>query len=209
MSEFEDKVAVITGGARGFGKAFAEALAARGAKIALIDLDQPAAEETAVALRKSGAEALAIKGDVTDEAGMTRAMAEIAKAFDGIDILINNAGLHSTAYNQSLSVMGVEKLRRLFDVNVMGVAICSLAAREPMSGRDGAAIVNISSMAGYACATGYGVSKLAVRGLTLTMAREFAGEGIRVNAIAPGLVFTDTIRAELPPDMVAMRCACR
>jgi NAD(P)-dependent dehydrogenase (short-subunit alcohol dehydrogenase family) len=79
----------------------------------------------------------------------------------------------------------------------MGVIICSLAAHKAMSGRAGAAIVNISSSAAYANRTVYGVSKLAVRGLTVSFAREFAADGIRVNAIAPGLIFTDTVRAQL------------
>ena len=79
----------------------------------------------------------------------------------------------------------------------MGGYICSLAARPAMSGRDGAVIVNLSSSAAYANRAAYGVSKLAVRGVTAQLAREFAGDGIRVNAIAPGLIFTDTIRAEL------------
>ena len=98
---------------------------------------------------------------------------------------------------------GVAKLRRLFDVNLMGVINGSLAAHPYMRGRPGAAILNIASVAGYACPTAYGVSKLAVRGLTATLAREFSADGIRVNAIAPGLIFTDTIRAELSPQSVA------
>jgi NAD(P)-dependent dehydrogenase (short-subunit alcohol dehydrogenase family) len=85
----------------------------------------------------------------------------------------------------------------------MGLYICSLAARPAMSGRDGAAIVNISSSAAYANRSAYGVSKLAVRGATVQLAREFASDGIRVNAIAPGLIFTDTIRAELAREEVA------
>jgi NAD(P)-dependent dehydrogenase (short-subunit alcohol dehydrogenase family) len=127
---------------------------------------------------------------------------EAAAKNGGIDILVNNAGLHSAAYNKPSAEIGIAGLRRLFDVNVMGVYICSIAARQAMSGRDGAAVVNISSSAAYANRAAYGVSKLAVRGVTAQLAREFAADGIRVNAIAPGLIFTDTIRAELPRDEV-------
>jgi len=130
-------------------------------------------------------------------------MSAVAATRGGIDILVNNAGLHSAAYNKPSAELGVARLRRLFDVNVMGVYICSLAARPAMSGRDGAAIVNLSSSAAYANRAAYGVSKLAVRGVTVQLAREFAADGIRVNAIAPGLILTDTIRAELPEDDVA------
>jgi NAD(P)-dependent dehydrogenase (short-subunit alcohol dehydrogenase family) len=78
------------------------------------------------------------------------------------------------------------------------VVICSLAAKRAMAGRPGAAIINISSSAAHGSGTAYGASKLAVCGLTMTLARELGAEGVRVNAIAPGLIFTDTIRAELP-----------
>ena len=140
--------------------------------------------------------------DVADEAGVAAAIEEIAGKHGGLDILVNNAGLHSAAYNKPSAELGIASLRRLFDVNVMGLYICSLAARAAMSGRNGASIVNISSSAAYANRSPYGVSKLAVRGVTVQLAREFAGDGIRVNAIAPGLIFTDTIRAELARDVV-------
>ncbi|MGN6691065.1 MAG: SDR family NAD(P)-dependent oxidoreductase, partial [Sphingopyxis sp.] len=83
-----------------------------------------------------------------------------------------------------------------------GVIQCTLAARPFMAGRDGASIVNIASMAAYGSQKAYGVTKLAVRGLTASFAHELAPEGIRVNAIAPGLILTDTIRAELPQPVV-------
>ena len=97
---------------------------------------------------------------------------------------------------------GVDKLRMLFDVNLMGTIICTLAAAPAMKDRPGASIVNISSAAADGCQTAYGISKLAVRGVTVTSARELGADGIRVNAIAPGLIFTDTIRAELPEAVV-------
>ena len=140
---------------------------------------------------------------MADEAGVAAMFGEVAAEHGGIDILVNNAGLHSAAYNKPSADIGIAGLRRLFDVNVIGVYICSLAARPAMSGRHGAAVVNISSSAAYANRAAYGVSKLAVRGVTAQLAREFAADGIRVNAIAPGLIFTDTIRAELPRDEAA------
>ena len=141
--------------------------------------------------------------DVADEAGVAAVIGDVAERHGGLDILVNNAGLHSAAYNKPSAEIGIAGLRRLFDVNVIGTYICSLAARPAMSGRPGAAIVNISSSAAYANRAAYGVSKLAVRGVTVQLAREFAADGIRVNAIAPGLIFTDTIRAELPKDEAA------
>jgi NAD(P)-dependent dehydrogenase (short-subunit alcohol dehydrogenase family) len=99
--------------------------------------------------------------------------------------------------------MGLAKVRRLFEVNVIGVVACTLAAAPHMKGRAGASIVNISSSAAYMGGSAYGDSKLTVSALTITLARELAAERIRVNAIAPGLILTDTIAAELPPETKA------
>ena len=197
------KVALITGGGRGFGKAFGTALAERGAHAVLADIDGTAAAAAAAEISAKGGSASAVVCDVAEEAGVAAMLDGVAGKHGGLDILVNNAGLHSAAYNRPSAELGIARLRRLFDVNVMGVYICSLAARPAMSGRDGAAIVNISSSAAYANRAAYGVSKLAVRGVTTQLAREFAADGIRVNAIAPGLIFTDTIRAELPPEEAA------
>jgi len=193
------KVAVITGGGRGFGKAFGHALAARGAIVVQTDIDLKAAQAAAAEI---GAGAEAAHGDVADEAAMTALMADIAARHGGIDILINNAGIHSAEANEFIGKLGTARTRQMFDVNVWGVIYCTLAARPFMAGRPGASIVNISSMAAYGSEKAYGVTKLAVRGLTASFAHELAGEGVRVNAIAPGLIFTDTIRAELPQAVV-------
>jgi 3-oxoacyl-[acyl-carrier protein] reductase len=190
--------AVITGGARGFGRAFGVALARLGAHVVLVDLDTAEVNAAAAAIRQTGAGATGYVGDVTDEVRMADLMAEVSGAHGGVDLLINNAGLHSDEYSRPIREMGLAKVRRLFDVNVFGVITCTLAAYPHMSGRAGANIVNIASAAAHLGGTAYGTSKLAVAGLTLTFARELGPDGIRVNAISPGLILTDTIRAELP-----------
>jgi 3-oxoacyl-[acyl-carrier protein] reductase len=197
-AEHKKRVAVITGGGRGFGKAFGAALAQQGLSVALVDRDGDAAQQAAADI---GALATAFAGDVTDEAQISTIMGKMAQDHGGIDILINNAGLHSHEYSRPLAEMGLVKLRRLFEVNVMGTIACTLAAAPFMAGRKGASIVNIASAAAFQ-GGGYGTSKLAVIGLTMTFARELASGGIRVNAIAPGIILTDTIRNELAPDMV-------
>jgi 3-oxoacyl-[acyl-carrier protein] reductase len=202
VQEHTGRIAVITGGGRGFGRAFGHALAARGAHVVLADVDAAAGEEAAAGIRQAGGSAVAISADVADEESVAGLVAQTVEQFGGIDILVNNAGLHSATYNEPMAASGVAKLRRLFDVNVMGTIICTLAAAPAMRHRPGASIVNISSAAAYACPSAYGVSKLAVQGLTMLSAREQGAEGIRVNAIAPGLIFTDTIRAELPAETV-------
>lgn len=194
---------MVTGGGRGFGKAFGAALSALGAHSVLVDIDGNVAESAAAEIRASGGSAEGLAGDVTDESRMAAVMEIAAKANGGVDLLINNAGLHSDEYGQPITKMGLAKVRRLFDVNVMGVVTCTLAAWPHMKGRQGASIVNISSSAAHMGGSAYGDSKLAVAGLTITLARELGPDGIRVNAISPGLMLTETIAAELPPETKA------
>lgn len=198
-TDFAGKLAVITGAARGFGKAFAQALADRGARVVVADADGQEAARTAATIGEA-AEPVAL--DVADEAGVQAAIADISARHGGIDILINNAGIHSAEADLPFGALGLARARRMFEVNVWGVVHCSLAAAPFMAGRPGAAIVNVSSMAAYPSRTAYGVTKLAVRGVTSAFAHELAPQGIRVNAIAPGLIFTETIRAELSPSIV-------
>lgn len=200
---FEGRIAVITGGGRGFGRAFGSALAALGAHAVLADIDPDAAAESAAGIRDQGGQASAVTCDVADETQVGAVMAEVATKLGGIDILINNAGLHSAEYGQPMAALGLAKVRRLFDVNVIGVVNCTLAAQSAMAGRPGACVFNVSSSAAYVGGGAYGVSKLAVRGLTIAFARELAPDGIRVNGVAPGLHLTDTIRAELAPETLA------
>ena len=197
MDGFSDRVTVITGGGRGLGKAFGAALSGQGAKVVVVDIDEAVAISAASGMGGEG-----LYGDVSDERAMSVLMAKVAERHGGIDILINNAGIHGAEATHSIGSLGTERTRHMFDVNIWGVIYCTLAARPYMAGRSGAAIVNMSSMAGYRSATAYGVTKLAVRGLTIEFANELAIDKIRVNAIAPGLIVTDTIRADLSDDIM-------
>ena len=196
---YRNRTAVITGGGRGFGKAFGAALADAGAHVVLVDISGDAAELAAQDIRTQGGAATAFAGNVTDEKAMTALMAQAAALNGGIDILVNNAGLHSKENSQPIAMMGLAKVKRLFNVNVMGVVTCTLAAARYMQGRAGANIVNITSSAAHMGGSAYGDSKLAVAGLTITFARELSPD-IRVNAISPGLILSETIKVELPPE---------
>jgi len=199
---FDGKVAFITGGGIGFGRAFARALTAGGAAVVIADIDGPAADALAAELERDGKQALSVRCDVADEQQVQSAVDAAVERFGGIDILINNAGKHLMKYNQPFSVLERDELRSLFDVNVIGVVNCSVSARPSMAARGGGVIINISSMASYLSATPYAVSKLAVRGLTIAFASEFAPDHIRVNAIAPGLMATENAIADLPQTIV-------
>jgi NAD(P)-dependent dehydrogenase (short-subunit alcohol dehydrogenase family) len=195
---FDGKVAFVTGGAIGFGREFARALAAEGASIAIADIDLPAAEKTVLEFEGSGARAMAVPCDVTDDEEVERAVQAVTANFGGIDILLNNAGKHLSKYNQPFGALARHEVRALFDVNVMGVINCSLSCRDIMRERGGGSIVSMASISGHTPTTPYGVSKLAVRGLTIAFATEFADAGIRVNAVSPGLMGTESALADLP-----------
>ncbi len=202
MARFNGKVSFITGGAIGFGRAFGRALSAEGSSIVLADIDKAAADTEAAWLTERGFAALAVECDVADETQVDHAVEEAVERFGGIDILVNNAGKHLTKYNQPFSVLPRHEVRALFDVNVHGVINCSVACRGSMSARGGGAILNISSIAARFSGTPYGVSKLAVEGLTVAFAQEFASDAIRVNGIAPGLMATENALDDLPREMI-------
>jgi len=203
MGDRTGSVSVITGGGRGFGAAFGEVLAREGSHVVLVDIDEVAAIAAAGSIREGGGHATGVGGDVADEDRMRDVMAEAARINGGIDLLINNAGLHSEEYGQPVMSLGLAKVRRLFEVNVIGVVACTIAAAPHMTGRPGANVVNISSSAAHLHGSAYGDSKLSVAGLTITFARELGPQGVRVNAISPGLILTETIANELHPQTKA------
>lgn len=196
--DFSGKVIVVTGGGAGFGEAFAHAFAERGAAVALFDIDDAGTARVAADLAAKGARALAVHCDVGDLAQVEAGMKQTADHFGGIDMLINNAGLHLMKYARGFGAITNEETRRLFEVNVIGIVQCTLAARPYMVQRGGGSIVNIASMASYLSNSPYAVSKLAVRGLTVAFATELAPDKIRVNGISPGVIATPNVASEIP-----------
>lgn len=195
---FKDKVIMITGGAQGIGAAAARAFAAEGAAAAIADVDLPRAEALVSELAAGGGRALALRCDVADPASTVEAAAQIAGELGGIDLLINGAALHNFTYGQPTLELGIDKWRAMLDVNVLGIVNCVAAVRTAMAARGGGVIVNMSSINSFVNLSAYGVSKLAVRGLTVAMAAELAPESIRVLGIAPGMMDTESTLAELP-----------
>jgi NAD(P)-dependent dehydrogenase (short-subunit alcohol dehydrogenase family) len=198
--EFEGKVAVITGAGRGIGKAFARALAERGAAVGILGRTEATCLQVAEELNSAGYRAIGMACDVSNETQVEAAVAKVVDAFGGVDILINNAGLHAEAYNhKGFGALGIAESRRLLDVNIMGTVICSLLCQPHMAKRGGGVILNISSISAEFSAYAYGVSKLAVNGLTISLATELAKDKIRVNGIAPGMIITEESREESDP----------
>lgn len=195
---FTDKVAFITGGAMGIGRVYARALAAEGAAVVIADIDTQGAQEAVADLEASGAKALAITCDVANETQVQEAVASAVQHFGGIDILVNNAAKHLLNWNRPVTQLPPDMWRTLLDVNVIGVVNCAAAVRPSMRERGGGVIVNQSSIAGYMSIASYGISKLAVRGLTVALSHELAEDNIRVVGIAPGATESESALAALP-----------
>ena len=188
---FAGKTALITGGARGIGRAIAEELASAGATLAIVDVLQDVAEATAAAFRERGVEAAAFVANVASPADVDRLFGEVMARFGKIDILINNAGI--TRDNLAMR-MKEEEWDAVIAVNLKGTFNCIKAASRPMLKARSGCIVNIASVVGVMGNAGqanYSASKAGVIGLTKTAAKELASRGITVNAVAPGYIETD------------------
>ena len=190
-------VALITGGSRGIGAATALLAARMGFSIAVNYTANSAAAEAVVrAIQTAGGSALALQADVADEAQILAMFARIDKEMGPLKALVNNAGV--VDMTARLDEMDAQRLRRMFDTNVLGSFFCAREAVRRMSmrhGGSGGAIVNLSSVAarlgGPAQYVDYAASKGAIDTFTIGLAREVAAEGIRVNAVRPGIIETD------------------
>jgi 3-oxoacyl-[acyl-carrier protein] reductase len=184
----KDKIAIVTGAGSGMGEAIAHTYAREGARVAVLDVNEQAANKVASAI---GAAALAVACDVTDKADIVRAVEMTEKKFGSTDILVNNAGVAHV--NKPLMEIDEREYDRVFDVNVKGVFMFIQSVVPAMRQKGGGVIVNIGSTAGLRPRPGlsaYNATKGAVHNLTKTLAVELAPDKIRVCAIAP--VATDT-----------------
>jgi len=186
----KDKVAVITGAANGIGRAVAETFAREGARLMLADLMEEELERVAAAIRQNGGEAQTFVCDVTDRSRVERLIAETAAQFGRLDIVVNNAGITADA---QLVKMTEEQWDRVIDVNLKGVFNVAQAAARVMKEQGSGVILNASSIVGLYGnfgQTNYAATKWGVNGMTKTWARELGKYGIRVNAVAPGMIAT-------------------
>ena len=187
--DLKGRCAVVTGGAAGIGLATAQRMAASGARVALWDRDQAAAEAALKSL--SGTGHLAVALDVSSESGVAAATQRTDGSFGAIDILVCSAGI--TGPNRTVADYGFDDWREVFDVNLHGVFLCNRAVLPAMTRRDYGRIVNIASIAGKEGnpnASAYSASKAAVIGLTKSLGKELARTGIRVNCVTPAAVKT-------------------
>jgi 3-oxoacyl-[acyl-carrier protein] reductase len=196
---FADRRVLITGAAGGMGRAFAQAFAGEGAALILTDLEQQGLEETASLARAAGAECSTHRVNLAVEPEILQFADQMRGAHSRLDVLINNAGLAYGEVAHAFQGLSQEKWLHYFNVNTVAPLLLAQALRPLIASARGV-ILNISSMASYVPATAYGVTKAALNAMTFGMAQVFAADGIRVNAIAPGLMETPASRAHLTPD---------
>ncbi len=189
---FDGKVVVITGGGAGIGRRFAHRFAEEGASIVVADLDPEAGQRVVRELHFENHAGLPFPIDVRDADAAARMADAAVERFGGIDVLVNNAGLHLDHAQLPYTLDAIPRWRNVLDVNVLGALACAAACHDPIASRGGGAIINMSSMAAYSGGGAYGVSKLALNSLTVGLAGAFADEEIRVNGIAPGLVDSES-----------------
>jgi 3-oxoacyl-[acyl-carrier protein] reductase len=202
MRELAGKVALVTGGSRGIGRAISVALGGLGAKVVVnYTANEAAANETGAAVAAAGGTAITKRFDVADAAAVDAAIREIVAAEGGLQILVNNAGV---AVNTLVLGAKDADWKRAIDVNLNGTFYCCRSSlRALMKAKEAGRIINITSITGESGSAGqapYVAAKAGVIGLTKTLAKEYASRGVTVNAVSPGYIETDMTANELPPE---------
>ncbi|MNY14224.1 General stress protein 39 [compost metagenome] len=199
----KDKVAIITGGDSGIGRACAVLFAREGAEVALVYLEETDdATITAEAVKAEGKEALLLRGDVSDKAFCESVVGQVVEKFGKLDVLVNNAA--EQHMQTELEAISEEQLRRTFETNFFGYMFMTQAALPHL--KKGAAIVNTTSITAYRGSPSlmdYAATKGAIVAFTRSLSESLAGKGIRVNGVAPGPIWTPLIPASFPADKVA------
>ena len=209
--KLKDKVALVTGGSRGIGKAICMAFASEGAAVAVNATTFEGADRTAEEIRRGGGRAMAVKANVAEPGEVSEMVDKVVAQFGRLDILVNNAGISMAKPSAEIPL---EDWKRAIDIDLNGVFYCSQAAGRQMLRQKGGNIINMSSMYGIVVAparAAYSTSKGGINAMTKVLAVEWAGSNIRVNAICPGYITTELItdligRGVLDEAKLARRC---
>lgn len=198
MAKLQDKVAVITGGISGIGKAAAELFAGEGAKLVLVDLDESKGRDVVSKLEEKGYEAIFVQADVTSEEDAENVFSKTMEKFGAVNVLFNNAGIGASKPTHEISY---EEYRKTVNVDLDGVFLFAQnAIKQMLKQENGGVIVNTASMYGWIGAPGsaaYNAAKGGVVNLTRSLGVEYASENIRVNALCPGYIDTPIIPEEM------------
>ena len=196
MKRLDNKVCIVTGGSPGIGQATCLRLADEGAKVAIVDIDDDDGQDLRDSINERGGTAEYWHLDVTDESAVEQVFNDVAEKFGGIDVVVNNAGIAGA--DKPTDEVSSEEWQKVMDVNVNGVFYCTKAAIPHMRSNGGGSIVNLSSIYGIVGAPDvppYHASKGAVREMSKTDAVFYADEGIRVNSVHPGFIWTPLVEA--------------
>ena len=204
MFEFKDQVVIVTGSGseKGIGRTIANNFAAQGAKVVIADINEEGVKKTADEIVASGGQALGVMLNVTDQDSINNMVSTVLNKWNQIDVLVNNAGISQKV---TVADMILEDIRRIFEVNVYGLIMCTQAVMKPMLERNYGRIVNLSSVSGKRGGgvfggAHYSASKAAVLGFSKNLSREISMKGITINSVCPGLIDTE-IWKSLPKEI--------
>lgn len=193
---FQDKVALVTGGASGIGEACVRAFAQGGAKVAVVDMNEELGEQVVNSIKTSGGEAVFLRVDVSDAAAVAKMVDDTVAAFGRLDIAVNNAGVGGKS--NPTGDYSIEGWLKVIDVNLNGVFYCLRDEIQAMLKNGGGTIVNMASIlgtVGFANSPAYVAAKHGIVGLTKTAALEYGRQGIRINSVGPGFIRTPLLDA--------------
>ena len=195
-TRFTDRLVLVTGASGGMGRAFAQAFASEGARLILTDLEPKGLEETAGLIRANGTQCSTHIVNLAVERDIQQFAEQVRGAHPRLDVLINNAGLAYGEIAHGFAQLSQEKWLHYFNVNTVSPLLLGQALRPLLASARGV-VLNVSSMASAVPGTAYGVTKAALNAMTYGMAQAFGADGIRVNAIAPGMMKVDKHRPDV------------
>lgn len=200
---FTGKVAIVTGGGQGIGEHYARALAAEGASVVVAEINDAQGEGVASSIREAGGTSICVRTDISSEDSAIAAVEATVQEFGGVDYLVNNAAIYANMVRASWMDVEIAYYRKFMSVNLDGALIMTRAVHKSMIARGGGAVVNQSSTAAWDLGGYYGLAKLGMNGLTVSLAKELGSKNIRVNGIAPGPTDTMATNTIVPKAMLA------